>query len=57
MENRLTNLGRDLWVFTQICFYWPFAITVMLPAKAVDRRLGTKMFPALDRWMRAIAGE
>lgn len=52
----MKRLAWDLWVFTQILLYWPFAVGVMLPARWLDRRLGTALFPRLDRWVRALAG-
>ena len=51
----MKNLAWDLVVFTQILVYWPFAILVMLPARWLDRRLGTALFARLDRLVRAIA--
>jgi hypothetical protein len=52
----LRNLARDLLVFAEILLYWPFAALVMLPARWLDRRLGTSLFQRLDRLTRAIAG-
>ena len=51
----LRNLAWDLLVFTEILLYWPFAVLVMLPARWLDRHLGTSLFPLLDRLTRAIA--
>jgi len=53
---RLRSLGWDLLVFAEILLYWPLAVFVMLPARWVDRRLGTSVFRWLDRLTRAIAG-
>lgn len=53
---RLRNLSRDLLVFAEILLYWPFAVLVMLPARWLDRRLGTSLFLRLDRRTREIAG-
>ncbi len=50
-----SSVGRDLLVFAEILLFWPFAVLVMLPARWVDRRLGTSLFPALDRFTRAVA--
>ncbi len=49
------NLARDLLVFTEMFLYWPFALIVMLPARWLDRHLGTSLFQRLDRLTRAIA--
>jgi hypothetical protein len=52
----LRNLAWDLLVFVEILLYWPFALLVMLPARWLDRHLGTSLFQGLDRLTRAIAG-
>jgi hypothetical protein len=53
---RLRNLVWDLLVFVEILLYWPFALLVMLPARWLDRRLGSSLFERLDRLTRVIAG-
>lgn len=55
LKQRGRNLAWDLLVFTEILLYWPFAALVMKPAQWLDRRSGTRLFPALDRIMRWIA--
>ena len=55
LKERAANLALDFLVFTEIGLYWPFALLAMKPAQWVDRRFGTKVFPALDRVMRSIA--
>ena len=55
LEKRGKNLAWDFLVFTEIFFYWPFAIVVMKPAQWLDQRLGTRLFPLLDQIMRSIA--
>ena len=52
---RAQNLALDLLVFIEIVAYWPFALLVMKPAQALDRRCGTHIFPVLDRFVRRIA--
>jgi hypothetical protein len=55
-DPRLRNLVWDLLVFVEILLYWPFALLVMLPARWLDRRLGSSLFERLDRLTRVIAG-
>lgn len=55
MQQRARNLAWDLLVFAEIILYWPFAFLVMRPAQRFDRLFGTKIFPLLDKTMRAIA--
>jgi hypothetical protein len=55
-DPRLRNLVWDLLVFVEILLYWPFALFVMLPARWLDRRLGSSLFERLDRLTRVIAG-
>jgi hypothetical protein len=55
MQQRARNLAWDFLVFTEIVLYWPFALLVMCPAQRFDRLCGTKIFPRLDKTMRAIA--
>jgi hypothetical protein len=55
MHERARNLGWDFLVFTQMVLYWPFAFLVMRSTQRFDRVFGTKIFPVLDKTMRAIA--
>ena len=55
MHERARNVGWDFLVFTEMVLYWPFAFLVMRPALRFDRLFGTKIFPVLDKTMRAIA--
>jgi hypothetical protein len=56
LEERGRNLAWDLLVFTEIVFYWAFAVLVMKPVQWFDRRFGTQVFRPLDRTTRWIAG-
>lgn len=55
ISERAKSLSWDLLVFTEMLLYWPVALGVMKPAQWLDRRLGTSLFPGLDRTMRRIA--
>ena len=48
-------LALDLFVFSEMVMYWPFALIVMKPAQYLDRRFGTSVFSRLDCAMRRIA--
>jgi len=55
MRQRARNLAWDFLVFAEIVLYWPFALLVMRPCQRFDRLFGTRIFPLLDKTMRAIA--
>ncbi len=52
---RLRHLAGDYLLWLQIVSFWPLVYLVMLPARGVDRALGTQSFERLVRLCKRIA--